>query len=160
MAQVGEHAEVARAVGAAQLQRLARIVRHGEGLDAEVADLDVACRRAPSCSRPSKIVRRRWPSQVPSLIHTGIRVAARQRTRAADVVAVLVGDEDGVDVAGREARRRPAAHRGGLQPKPQSISSREVRPPLVASTSVALPVLPLPRLRKRSIAGLTSGRRR
>jgi hypothetical protein len=38
VAEVGQHAQAAGAVGAAQLQRLARIVRHGKGLHCDVAD--------------------------------------------------------------------------------------------------------------------------
>ena len=68
--------------------------------------------------------------------------------RTADVVAVFVGDEDGVDVFGR----RPAWARRRQVPDAESAIDQQAEGPPRASTTVALPALPLPRLLKRSTA--------
>ena len=81
-------------------------------------------------------------------------VALGERDRTADVVAVLVGDEDRVEIVGREPGARQPASRARAARSRQSTSRRVVVMPLVASTTVALPLLPLPRLQKRHRAGL------
>ena len=79
-------------------------------------------------------------------------VARGERRHAADMIAVLVRDEDRGDrsPASRPSRARRATV--SRMPKPQSISTRV--PP--ASTTRPLPSLPLPREAKRT-SGLTRG---
>ena len=94
---------------------------------------------------------------MPRLIQQRQAVAARERDRAADVVAVLVGDEDRVEVARREpgAREAPvelAQREAAVDQDPASWSRAAA-----ASTTVALPLLPLPRLQKRT-AGVSAPR--
>jgi hypothetical protein len=87
---------------------------------------------------------RRKPRAVPGVAST--RMPCRRRAGdAADVVAVLMRHEDGVDVRGvlpSRARRASTS----FSPSPQSIITQ--RPS--ASTSAALPRLPLPSQAKRT----------
>ena len=99
---VGEHAEPLRAVRAGELQRLVGIVRDREGMQQEVADLDRPPSRA-KLSRSGGGDVRPQARHVPSAHPQRQPVASRQGDRAADVVTVLVGDEDRVQIARSEA---------------------------------------------------------
>ena len=92
-------------------------------------------------------------------------VAAVQGEHAAEMVAVFVGDENGVEVGRACSRAAANAAVKRRSVKPQSTSNRVGRSSSLprASTSVALPLLPLARLVKRSTASArpraTSGHR-
>lgn len=102
MAEVGQNAQLGRAVRAGQLQRFARVVRNRKGRDLQIAEVDglpVACgvEQAAEVGRTDAFVR--------AAAHPdGHSVAPRELVRASNVIAVLVRDEDGVDVAIGEAR--------------------------------------------------------
>ena len=142
------------------------IVRHREGLQLAGRRSRSPRRRGRSAAVAGQRRARRSARQVPRLIHSGRPWRRGERQRAADVVAVLVGHEDGVEVGQRQAgARQPAA--SSRSEKPQSTSTRRRRACRCgASTTVALPPLPLPRLQKRitrrracAPRRLTSGRR-
>lgn len=125
MTEVGEDAELGRAVRAGQLKRFAGIVRHRERGDLQTTQGDVDA--VPRHMEPAFEV-----GLADCLVRAAAHpdrnlVAARQRLRAADVVAVLVRDEDRVDVRQRKAaagqsvgeltNAKPAIHEqaGGYQ---------------------------------------------
>ena len=102
--QIRQDAQVARAIRAAKLEWLTRIMRYGEGADLQRADRqhlpvprDV---RGPFVASVAQGLcgARAGPQRC--------AVTLRQQRRAANVVAMLVGDEDGVDVVGRQVAAR------------------------------------------------------
>ncbi|MNT88556.1 hypothetical protein D3C72_2291330 [compost metagenome] len=86
-------------IGAPQLQGLARIVGHGERLGAEggqVYGFHIACHTqpAPKVGRPH--------SRIGASTHPHRNaIAHRQRLRTANVIGMLVRDENGVEVFGQ-----------------------------------------------------------
>ena len=108
-ADVGQHAEPARAVADDELHRLARVVRHRERPDLERRRSRTrrGCRSRRRASMPSKRAadRRQRAERRPDRDP----VARRERRHAADVIGVLVGDEDrGQRVRGEAERARGA----------------------------------------------------
>jgi hypothetical protein len=106
---VGEQTEPARAVGKHELAGLTRIVRHrvgmhGNGVDGKIfmsgeapALREAACFRRAECGvRPGREPNRNT-------------VLARQRADAVDVIAVFVGDQDGVQFTGFATETRETA---------------------------------------------------
>ena len=96
VAQVGEHSQVGRTVRAAQLQRFAGIVGHREGQRLEGAHVD-AFHVVGDVQQSIKV--RGSQGIVRALAHPYRNAKARgHRLRAANVVGMLVGDEDGVQI--------------------------------------------------------------
>ena len=148
-ADVGQHAQVRARRRCSAAAAAPRVVRHGEGLQLQVADRDRPRRRARSAAGRRQRRARRCARQVPRLIHSGTPWRRASVERAADVVAVLVGDEHRVEVVAaqpgaRQPRRRARAARSRSRSARGVVARR-----CAASTSVALPLLPLPRLQKR-----------
>lgn len=107
MSQVGEHAQHAIAVGAAQLQWLARVVRNGKGQQAQRADaqhLPVLGRRGGGRCGGGQAAGgavQRLPGAGAGV--QGNVVTGAEHRGAANVIAMLMGDENGVDVFGAES---------------------------------------------------------
>ncbi len=123
-AEVGEHAQAPRAVAEHELHRLARVVRHGEGLDADRAHREAA--RAPrSCAarRPRRAPRLllRAPRAVREVHRDAVqRPRTRRRRRRGRRARASPGCRRGRRARGRAAPRRRAVSRGA---SPQSIST-------------------------------------
>lgn len=96
--EVGENADFGGATAACQLKWLARVVRHGKWRNGHCADLN---RLAVACNsqHASKIGCADRCIRAGAHPHRKL-VAQGQRCCAANVVAVLMGDKNGVDLVG------------------------------------------------------------
>jgi len=94
MPQIGEHAQFELAVGTSELQRFTSVMRHGEGRDLKFTQVD----GLPVGREFQQAVKVGAAYGLVSAPAHPDRHAVLQGelTRATDVVAVLVGDEDGV----------------------------------------------------------------
>ena len=146
---VGEHAEPASRVDAAQLQRLLGIVGDRERMELELADRDrlaVAgeADRAPAAPaaaararcRGSSTAARRRGAPAPARCRRGRRARGSRRPRRDRVAREPGARKPVVELAQREAAVDQEARRPSHRRSPRR--------------RVALPVLPLPRLQKRT----------
>ncbi|KAH0444050.1 hypothetical protein KCU90_g1122, partial [Aureobasidium melanogenum] len=102
-ADVGQHAKPARAIGEHVLQRLAGVVRNGIGENAEVADRHRFV--APQHLQIDiGFVGTHRAGGAPAHVQRD-RPLARQRQRAANVVAMFMGNQNGVETL--DARAEP-----------------------------------------------------
>ena len=148
---IGQHAEAGGAVAAAQLQRFGRIVRHGVGQQAQRADGDrlAVAREVRFDAASSPPIAR----QVPRLVHSGGRPWRAPGPSAQPTWSPCSWVTNTASSAGR-------LQSGARQPRLE-LAQRETAVdhdrwtcrPSRASTTVALPPLPLPRLQKRIGAG-------
>ena len=108
-ADVGDHGQALGTVAGAELKRLGRVVGDGEGPQLDVAHGDhVAIAGEPQVGR----LRQRADGAPGAAAHPDRQPLLQgHRDRAADVVAVLVGHEEGVDIGQSE----PGAGEPALQ---------------------------------------------
>ena len=100
MAQVGQNPQLAAAFLAGQLQRLSGIMRHSKGHDLQVSQMD-DFRVLGNSEQALQVGRRN--GFVSALAHPNrYAVPQGQRSGAANMVAVLVRDKNGVNVVGRQ----------------------------------------------------------
>ena len=92
------------AVAAAQLERLGGIVGDRERAQLEVADRDRLAVAGEAQARRRHRLAERAPGAAAHPDRQVVTVG--ERHRAADVVAVLVGDEHGIEIVGREPGAR------------------------------------------------------
>lgn len=119
---VGQHPEFDSPVRTGKLQGFTGVVGHGEGCDLQPADINAhtILRDAEPTVKVGAIKRREG-----ALTHPHWHpMAARKLTGATDMVAVLVGDENGVDVLIRQACL--AKPRGKL-PQPQTTIDEKAK---------------------------------
>ena len=108
LAGVRQHAELAPTVGGRVLHRLARIVRHCIGRYLQIADREgLAIAADADIDTHHVVARRTFPGTVAQPYRE--LVAARELEHATDVIRVLMGDEDALQVLWRDAGARKAA---------------------------------------------------
>ena len=129
LAQIGQDADAVAAVAAGQLQWLGGVVRYREGLQRQRADDDgLAIARDPARGRVRKLGGGLGPGA-----RTGPdrdAVATLQGQHAADMVAVLMGHEQRVEVADHQAAPGQA---GGKLARRQAAVDEQARRPRVAA---------------------------
>ena len=103
VAQVGQDAEVVLAIGAAQLQRLLRVVRHGKGLEGKVVPINAVA----IAHQMQQLAHARLPQRmVGAVAHVDRHLVFVGNLQAAtNVVAMLVRDEDASQGISRQSCR-------------------------------------------------------
>jgi hypothetical protein len=102
VAQIGQDAQAQVAIGAGQLQGLAGIVRHGEGVQLQLAQVNGL---AISCHVQQAVKVRCSGAPMGAIAHPDRQTFTQGHlANAADMVAVFVGDENSVEVVGAQTR--------------------------------------------------------